>query len=59
MTFMKITSDAALRTGPDLLKRYGSWTKLIASGEMRPDGVIVIKEKPEPRRRRSSGRKAA
>lgn len=51
MTFIKMTSDAALKTGPDLLKRYGSWSKLIASGEMRADGVIVLKDKPAPRPR--------
>ncbi len=51
MTAMKMTSDAALKTGPDLLRVYGSWSKMLASGEVRPDGAIVVKAKPEPKTR--------
>jgi hypothetical protein len=50
MTAMKMTSDAALNTGPDLLRLYGSWSKMLASGEVRPDGSIVIKPGPKPAR---------
>jgi len=51
MTAMKMTSEAALKTGPDLLRTYGSWSKMLASGEVRPDGTIVVKAKPRPRPR--------
>lgn len=51
MTGTKLTSDAALKTGPKLLKMYGSWSKMLANGELREDGVIVVKPKPTPRSR--------
>lgn len=51
MTAMKMTSDAALKTGPALLRTYGSWSKMLASGEVRPDGTIVVQAKPKPKPR--------
>lgn len=49
MTGTKLTSDAAIATGPKLLKVYGSWSKMLANGELRSDGVIVVKPKPTPK----------
>ncbi|WP_298743352.1 hypothetical protein [uncultured Brevundimonas sp.] len=51
MTGTKLTSDAALKTGPKLLKMYGTWSKMLANGELRDDGVIVVKPKPAPKPR--------
>lgn len=51
MTGTKLTSDAALQMGPKLLKMYGSWSKMIANGEVRADGTILVKPKEAPRPR--------
>lgn len=53
MTGTRLTSDAAIANGPKLLKVYGSWSKMLACGEVRPDGVIVVKPKPvaKPRKK--------
>ncbi len=52
MTGTKLTSDAAIATGPKLLQVYGSWSKMLANGEIRADGVVVVKPKPKPKARK-------
>ncbi len=49
MTGMKLTSDAALARGPELLRIYGSWSNMLTYGEVGADGVIVVKARPAPR----------
>lgn len=51
MTGTKLTSDAALQMGPKLLKMYGSWSKMIANGDMQADGTIIVKPAPRPKAR--------
>ncbi|MBB5746863.1 hypothetical protein [Brevundimonas variabilis] len=55
---MKMTSDAALITGPDLLRMYGSWSQMLAHGDVRPDGTIVIKSRPKTVRTSVPARRA-
>jgi hypothetical protein len=45
MSSMKMNSDKALRSGQTLVKRYGSWSAIMAAGKVRPDGVIVLSPK--------------
>lgn len=56
MTGTKMTSDAALATGPELLKLFGTWSNLIAKGQVRADGVIVVETAPRaaPRPRKKA-----
>lgn len=46
MPSMQVTSERALQSGQQLIERYGSWSAVLAAGQRRADGVVILPPAP-------------